>query len=199
MRIKSLKISNILSFPYLEDFENSPETIIFKDDLNILIGANGAGKSNLIEIIYKILQYHFFQSFYIDEENVGTALIKINQDKKERKEFTLFNHFNHLGLPSTVEINFLLDGDKSNVLFLVKNFNDFKDFSSLYCDNNFFSSVQCPTIEEVNSLKSISTRFSLSGNNIHPNNSLSPVELFFYHYFVNFNQIQLLIDIVNKT
>ena len=55
MKIRELKISNLMSFPYIEnlddinwmDFEKSENSL----DMNILIWANGSWKSNFIEII----------------------------------------------------------------------------------------------------------------------------------------------------
>lgn len=46
MKIRKIKISNLMSFPYLEDFENDTG-ILFddkteEDNMNILIGANGS-------------------------------------------------------------------------------------------------------------------------------------------------------------
>ncbi|MDR0607154.1 MAG: AAA family ATPase [Candidatus Peribacteria bacterium] len=60
MKIRQMKISNILSFPYVEDL-SSMEGIKFptsaeETDLNILIGANGSGKSNFIEIINQFVR-----------------------------------------------------------------------------------------------------------------------------------------------
>ena len=50
MKIKTLQISNILSFKYHENIENA-EKITFEDDLNIIIGENGSGKSTALEVI----------------------------------------------------------------------------------------------------------------------------------------------------
>lgn len=50
MKIKYIRISNILSFKYFENIDEA--TIIeVKDDMNILIGQNGAGKSTVFEIL----------------------------------------------------------------------------------------------------------------------------------------------------
>jgi AAA15 family ATPase/GTPase len=67
MKLRKVKISNILSFPYVENFADT-EGICFDDKINsnmhILIGANGSGKSNFIEVINQfsknlILDYTF--------------------------------------------------------------------------------------------------------------------------------------------
>lgn len=46
MKIKEVKISNILSFGLKPDFDNTPSDIVFGDDLNVIVGANGSGKNN---------------------------------------------------------------------------------------------------------------------------------------------------------
>lgn len=50
MKVKSLQISNIWSFKYVDDIGQAPK-IVFNGDLNILIGQNGAGKSTALEVI----------------------------------------------------------------------------------------------------------------------------------------------------
>ena len=55
MKIRELKISNLMSFPYAEDFDSFDwmnfEKIESNLDMNILIWANWSGKTNFIEII----------------------------------------------------------------------------------------------------------------------------------------------------
>ena len=65
MKIKHIKISNILSFKYCEDLDKC-EAIEFEaqnngnSDLHILIGPNGAGKSNFLEILNQIFKKVLF-------------------------------------------------------------------------------------------------------------------------------------------
>lgn len=47
MKIKSLQISNVLSFAYVDDIANAPK-IAFNKNLSILIGQNGSGKSKIV-------------------------------------------------------------------------------------------------------------------------------------------------------
>ena len=50
MKLKSLRISNVLSFKYEPDISHS-EVLNFEDELNIIIGENGSGKSTALEVI----------------------------------------------------------------------------------------------------------------------------------------------------
>jgi len=54
MKIEYLQISNILSFPHVEDI-SAAQQIIFDDGLNIIIGENGAGKSTALEVLNFLL------------------------------------------------------------------------------------------------------------------------------------------------
>jgi len=55
MKIKSIKISNALSFEYKANIDECEE-IAFDEKLNFLIGPNGSGKSNFLEIISEIFK-----------------------------------------------------------------------------------------------------------------------------------------------
>jgi predicted ATP-dependent endonuclease of OLD family len=77
MKIASLQLSNILSYRYFNNIEDA-EVINFDDDLNIIIGENGSGKSTALEVInflfrrvlYK--QYHLNQDLYTQRSNINT-------------------------------------------------------------------------------------------------------------------------------
>jgi len=63
MKIQSIKISNVLSFKYYDDFSKCPEIKFAsgKNDFHILIGPNGSGKSNFLEIINQIFKNILFR------------------------------------------------------------------------------------------------------------------------------------------
>lgn len=65
MKIRSLQISNILSFQYHADIQQAPK-ITFENDLNILIGQNGSGKSTVLEIMNLLLKRVFFVQWHIN-------------------------------------------------------------------------------------------------------------------------------------
>ena len=63
MRIESITIKNVRSFK---------ESITFSPNkaFNVLVGANGSGKSNLMDIVYVTLR-HFFLYSYTWNSNTG--------------------------------------------------------------------------------------------------------------------------------
>lgn len=75
MKIKKIHIDNILSY--------DNETINLNDDLNIIVGANGSGKSNLMDIIIYILKRFCFRNYEISNvggiERVGIKRYSIHQ------------------------------------------------------------------------------------------------------------------------
>lgn len=67
MKIKTLQISNILSFPYCEDIE-SAEEIGFDGGLNIVIGENGSGKSTALEVINFIFKRVLYRQYNVNQD-----------------------------------------------------------------------------------------------------------------------------------
>ncbi len=61
MIIKSLKIKNCKSF-------KSETLFTFNNNLNILVGPNGGGKSNTLDIINILLRFFFMKSYKLDKE-----------------------------------------------------------------------------------------------------------------------------------
>ena len=128
MKIRELKISNLMSFPYIEDFDNFDwmnfEKIENNLDMNILIWANGSGKSNFIEIINQfcrnlILDYTFNEEILNDKKE---------SDYKQaiqlvwKLAYKLTKHTKFQDKPSEIEITIeLFDTDFDNIWFVCKN------------------------------------------------------------------------------
>lgn len=75
MKIRKIHIENILSY--------GNETIEFNNDLNIIVGSNGSGKSNLMNIIIYLIKRFCFRNFEISTvygpERIGTKRYSIRQ------------------------------------------------------------------------------------------------------------------------
>lgn len=75
MKIRKVHINNILSY--------DDETIELNDDLNIIVGSNGSGKSNLINIIIYIIKRYCFKNYEISniygEDRIGYPRYSIHQ------------------------------------------------------------------------------------------------------------------------
>mgnify|MGYP000518089955 CR=1 FL=1 len=78
MKVNYLQLSNILSFKYEEDINNTFK-IEFNPDLNIIIGENGSGKSTVLEAMNFVFtralfkritnRYSSHRSYYTDRKN----------------------------------------------------------------------------------------------------------------------------------
>ena len=128
MKIREVKISNLMSFPYIEnldavswmDFEKQENSL----DMNILIGANWSWKSNFIEIINQFCRNLIF-------DYVFNPWVIDSWDKKEFKKaiqlnpktaYKLSKHIKYQDKPSNIEILIeLFDKDFDNIGFVCKN------------------------------------------------------------------------------
>ena len=82
MKIKSLRISNILSFKHYDDIALA-EQVVFEDGLNIIIGENGAGKSTALEVINFIFRRVLYKQFNVNQDLYSRRGSISFQDKKQ--------------------------------------------------------------------------------------------------------------------
>lgn len=128
MKIRELKISNLMSFPYIEDFDNFDwmrfEKIETNLDMNILIWANWSGKSNFIEIINQFCRNLIFD-YTFDAEILKEW--KESDYKKaiqlvSKSAYKLTKHTKFQDKPAKIEIVIeLFDTDFDNIGFVCKN------------------------------------------------------------------------------
>ena len=128
MKIREVKISNIMSFPYIAnldevegiDFEKPEQSM----DMNILIWANGSGKSNFIEIINQfsknlIFDYTFDKTI-LEKQKKSDFKKAIKLISKSASRLT--KHTKFQDKPSKLEIVIeLFDNDFDNIWFVCKN------------------------------------------------------------------------------
>ena len=67
MKINKLQLSNILSFPYVENIEDAVK-ISFDPALNIIISGNGSGKSTVLEVINFIFKRVMFKPYEFNQD-----------------------------------------------------------------------------------------------------------------------------------
>lgn len=127
MKVISLQLSNILSFRYVDNIGNA-EKISFDDDLNIIIGENGSGKSTALEVInflfrrvlykqYSLNQDLYTQRSIVNAEQRRQILLPVNN--LSYSGYRLDPNWNTEGQPQTIRIVVKLDEiDKKNLQFL---------------------------------------------------------------------------------
>ena len=81
MYLSSITVENVKSF-------RGQETITFNDDINILVGPNAGGKSNLLDIITVVMNQHLLKRFKEDQVDLGPRIRQADQfsDIMERLE-----------------------------------------------------------------------------------------------------------------
>ena len=128
MKIKELKISNLMSFSYVDDLDGFDwmnfDKLDNSSNMNILIWANGSGKSNFIEIINQFCRNMIFD-YTLDSSIVKEG--KKSEYKKainliSKKAYKLSKHTKYQDKPSRLEVVIeLFDSDFDNIGFVCKN------------------------------------------------------------------------------
>ena len=127
MKIISLQLSNILSFRYFNNVGDA-EKISFDDDLNIIIGENGAGKSTALEVINFLFKRVLYKQYNLNQD-LYTQRSSINADQQKQilipannlsyNGFRLEPNWNTEDQPQAILIVVKLDEiDKNNLQFL---------------------------------------------------------------------------------
>ena len=128
MKIKELKISNLMSFPYVENLDDFDWMVFDKlendSDMNILIGANGSWKSNFIEIINQFCRNLIFD--YTFDTEILTEKRESEYKKAiqlvSKTAYKLSKHNKYQDKPSKIEVVVeLFDSDFDNIGFVCKN------------------------------------------------------------------------------
>ncbi len=129
MKILSLQLSNVLSFKYVDDI-NSAQEISFDDDLNIIIGENGSGKSTALETINFLFRRVLYKQYSLNHD-LYTRRNNINVDEQRQilrpsneqsfRGFRLDPNWNTEEQSQTIRIKIGLDEiDKKNLQYLLE-------------------------------------------------------------------------------
>lgn len=132
MIVRSITIKNIRSFR---------EEVIFNPhpDMNVLIGSNGSGKSNLMDVIYIMLKNYVLYSYQCSRENiVGGTRKRID---RQHNTFGLINQVlpKYIGCDAPCLVKFVLEvteGDCENLATITKEKEIIRRESSQYITND---------------------------------------------------------------
>lgn len=152
MKLKKVYIENVLSY--------EKETIEFNDTLNLFVGANGAGKSNLMNIIIYILKRFCFKNYEISK-NGGmdrTGYFKYSIREKN----PLYNASENFFLKK----HKLLSNKKSSIIFTIKF--EQNDLDNLYEIIKFKDDIINFLDYKIDSLDFIDDRFVIPKENVIP-------------------------------
>lgn len=207
MKLKSIKISNILSFEQKNNIDECEE-IPFDKKLNILIGANGSGKSNFLEILNKIFKSALIRGCTFNE----TILEKNPEDPNRYPLYQVMAHRDVFhNLPKNYEsdndlkeikIKLLLEqSDYDNLSFIIKNLVEIQNFLGAYSSGlqKFEETISEDDIKKKDIIefhfadKNSSNKFIIE-NDFSNDKSLS----FIFTYFQNYNFVQNVILLANR-
>lgn len=199
MKIRELKISNILSFKYCDDITNATK-ITFDDNLNIFIGENGAGKSTALEVINFLFKKVLFTQFNINQDLYSRKNTLSVADRKQilssanNQSFTDFRldpNWNTENNAQKIQLLIELDEiDKANINHLIANKEKLNTFISSYTN---YSTTPGTAIQSTYTIEVTLDKNGRSfSTNISPNAS-DPG----YLYLVNYNFYKELVNFYN--
>jgi len=147
MKIKSIKLSNILSFKFSENLDYATG-IEFKNDLNIIIGENGSGKSTILEAINFIFHKVIFKKLHYNDSRNDPRYRKdvanIDNDKNY-SEYRLEPNWDTEDMPQHIVIVIEFDDiDKDNVTAIKTNADKILAKSILYSHNRLNLNIDFP-------------------------------------------------------
>lgn len=202
MKINSIRISNIFSFEHNDDLDKCPE-IKFDNKMNIIIGPNGVGKSNFLEIISQVFKAGLIMDCYRNdnaireyEETHDIRRLKNTLSfQNQRKHILKKNNSSNSDLKQIrieLEIN---ENDKKNLNFIKDNFIRLKELLAKY-SNQENAIEEPPSSLDLRSHVSFTLRDNLYGDGVLGVPDIADKsERFIFQYFRWFHFLQNVIDI----
>ncbi|AXV38345.1 MAG: hypothetical protein CIT01_09100 [Methanobacterium sp. BRmetb2] len=186
MKIDSITIKNVKSF--------RDEVIIdFNNDYNILVGPNGGGKSNLLDIITVILRHFIIKGYKI------TSRTDKGREYKDISEYNLFGQINNIldkfignNSDSCVKIDLEVnDGDIENINIIKNNLKKFEEIWNKYRTKPIFDFEGFKSLDlTILKSKQILT-YEIKNNSLSPPSNNKP-EYIYLQYLNFFNLFVLL-------
>jgi predicted ATP-dependent endonuclease of OLD family len=128
MKLIELRISNVMSFKFCDSIDDT-QPIAFSNDLNVLIGENGAGKTTVLEVVNFLFKQVFLKKFRIDDANLAKEdqlqpnLVKsivVPFNRVNAKQFRLHPNWNNKNEKQTIFLKVKLDDvDRNNIDYLL--------------------------------------------------------------------------------
>lgn len=199
MNIKSFSIKNVKSF--------REETLInFRDGLNIFIGPNAGGKSNLMDILNITLVYFFIHVWKTGSQTneFGEIRRKFLEERPIFEPINLFleKHLRELEANQQIKITFVPEKEDIENLKNVKNFKDklieFEEaeYKTKHLRLDFFSPFEEFNIDSIIGKE---LEFIIKDNNLIQISSIPLENKVFFNYLKFFNLIDLLIEEYNQS
>lgn len=195
MNINSLTIRNIRSF-------GEPITIDFENGLNIFIGPNAGGKSNLLDILNVILNYFFVKNWRIIEEYTSFNTLR----RRYFQEENIFNpteildkHTAKVNEDQEISISFSADEEDTlnirHILSAAEKLKKFEkdEFSSTLLQDRFLTSIDGASLEKLKGRKITFSIKNWSLNIVNSSEEEVKIASMFLRYLNTFEFLQLLI------
>lgn len=195
MNINSLTIRNIRSF-------GEPVTIDFEDGLNIFIGPNAGGKSNLLDILNVILNHFFVKNWRIIEEYTNLNTLR----RRYFQEENIFNpteildkHTAKANEDQEISVSFSAEEEDilniRHVLSAAEKLKKFEkdEFDSTLLQDRFLTGIDEASLEKLKGRKIAFPIKNWNLNIINISEEEGKIVSMLLHYLNTFEFLQLLI------
>ena len=193
MRVNYLQLSNILSFKYEEDI-NSAFKIEFDQDLNIIIGGNGSGKSTALEAMNFVFTRALFKYCEVRDYNfslLGEARrgsLVIDDRSNNISGLRLQPNWNSESEIQRVRVSFTLDDiDKTNMSHIANNYTHIKNIFEEYSYIEFPTDFM-PINGDINIVMDVILNYKKSTYDVEYTNSTSDSAKFYLEYYQAINE-----------
>jgi len=204
MQLKYIKISNLISFPWVEDL-GKEKWVSFSHGknswVNILIGPNGSGKSSFLEIINQVFKVWLLKDFIYHKSLLVDWVENQNWIITENIMYShnLVANFDTPDKPSQVRLKLSLqENDFDNLSFICKFSEELNNIISKYSSLNVvFTPMQ---IESLLNIKELDLVFDIDIKNRKislSNEFISPEEAYIFYYIQNHELVQICMNIYN--
>ncbi len=201
MQLSTIKISNLLSYPYqpnLHEFEGVKFHTKDKNNVNVLIWPNGAGKSWFLHILKQILKVAILNDYIYDRTCISKDKCKVISINDQFTEW-LHAHFRTPDKPSQAIVELILtQHDYDNMLYISTHADILNTLVATYSDLD----IQYPKFSEqeiyaIPSSFALTCTFDIANRKVDIADSYTSQQQFVLLYLQTIELIQIFIDIYN--